>query len=122
MIDGGPNQHPDETNDCGRYGPGYGPTGEDELYAVILALVERSCAVGSGDDLDSWATNTFERGIEVLNEAGFVAIDPADGRIVAKLLPKARKFKAWMKMHDHDKRLAVAPGSAGSAGVGSTEP
>jgi len=122
MIDDGPTQHPDETNDFGRYGPGCRPTGGGALYAVILALVERPCAVGSGDDLDSWAISAFERGIEVLDEAGFVAIDPAAGRTVGKLLPKARKFKAWMKIHDRGKRLATTPGSTGSIGVGSTEP
>jgi hypothetical protein len=66
----------------------------------------------SGDDLDSWAISAFERGIEVLDAAGFVAIDPAAGRMVAKLLPKARTFEAWMKMHDQGKRLAAASGAS----------
>jgi hypothetical protein len=41
MINDEPNQHSDETNDFGWYGPRCKPTGEDELYAVILALVEQ---------------------------------------------------------------------------------
>ncbi len=101
-------EEPDATNDFGRYTPECQPTAEDELYTVILDLVRQSCGTGRGEELDSFAISAFERSIEVLDEAGFVAIDPGAGRIVATLLPKARKFDAWMEIHDRRKRIAEA--------------
>jgi hypothetical protein len=101
-------EEPDETNEFGRYTPECQPTGEDELYAVILALVEQSCSTGSGGDLDSWALSAFERAIEALAGVGFVQIETTGGRLFARLLPKARKFEAWMEIHDRRKRIAEA--------------
>ena len=96
----------DESNDFGRYKPENEPSGEDELWAMIFALVEQSCGV-KDDKLDSWAISAYERAIEMLAQAGFVEID-ADGRIGATILPKARKFEAWMETHDRRKRVEQA--------------
>jgi hypothetical protein len=96
----------DESNDFGRYKPENEPSGEDELLAVIFALVEQSCGV-KDDKLDSWAISAYERAIEMLAEVGFVELD-GDGRIGATILPKARKFEAWMETHDRRKRVGRA--------------
>jgi hypothetical protein len=42
-----------------------------------------------------------------LEEAGFVKIDQ-QGRIGGTILPKARKFEAWMEFHDRRKRIGEA--------------
>lgn len=55
-----------------------------------------------------WANSAYELGIEALEEAGFVEIDPACGRIYAKVLPKARKFEAWMEIHERRKQVQKA--------------
>jgi hypothetical protein len=47
-----------------RYTPEPEPDAEDELYAVILALVEQGCGTKDHDKLDSWATSAYERAIE----------------------------------------------------------
>ena len=86
MTDTAPADEPDATNDRGRYSPECKPTGEDELWALILDLVEQSCGIKGGEELDSWATSAYERAIIALEEAGFVEIDPACGRICAKVL------------------------------------
>jgi hypothetical protein len=102
------NEEPDdEANGFGRYRPEHQPFGEDELYAVILALVRQGCENGTAGQLDSWAISAYERGIEALAEAGFVEIE-REGRIFAKLLPKAEKFEAWMELHDRRKRVREA--------------
>jgi hypothetical protein len=49
-------EEPDETNDFGRYTPEHEPDAEDELYAVILALVEQGCGTKDHDKLDSGAS------------------------------------------------------------------
>lgn len=90
-----------------RYAPECQPTAEDELWAVILDLVAQSCGVKGGDEFDSWATSAYERAILALAGAGFVEIDPACGRIYAKLLPQARKFEEWMEFHDLLRRDAA---------------
>jgi hypothetical protein len=103
-----PTEEPDESTDYGRYSPECTPSGEDELWGIILDLVEQSCGVKTGDELDSWATGAYERAILALAEAGFVEIDPASGRIYAKLLPKAHKFAEWMEFHDRANRIRAA--------------
>lgn len=100
------NEEPDETKGDGRFSPECGPTGEDELWAIILALVEQSCGVGD-DELDSWATSAYERAIEALDHAGFVKIN-GKGRIGATILPKARKFEEWIEFHDRPRRIREA--------------
>jgi len=65
-------EEPDETNDFGRYTPEHEPDAEDELYAVILALVEQGCGTKDHDKLDSGAISAYERAIETLVGAGFV--------------------------------------------------
>jgi hypothetical protein len=70
-------------------------------------LVEQSCGV-TGDQLDSWAISAYERAIIELDEAGFVEIDPASGRIFAKVLPKARKFEEWIEFHDRFNHIRAA--------------
>ena len=97
-------EEPDETNDFGRYTPEHEPDAEDELYAVILALVEQGCGTKDHDKLDSGAISAYERAIETLVGAGFVEID-GEGRIGAMVLPKARKFEAWMEAYDRRKRI-----------------
>jgi len=106
----------DQSNDFGRYRPENPPTGEDKLWALVLALVEQSCWV-QGDKLDSWAISAYEHAIEALAEAGFVELD-AGGRIGATILPKAREFEAWMESHARRARvdearhaLATVPGA-----------
>ncbi|MBV9491765.1 MAG: DUF2442 domain-containing protein [Verrucomicrobia bacterium] len=99
---------PDETNEWGRYSPACKPTPEDEFWAIVLALVQQSCGIKGGDELDSWALSAYERAIIALDEAGFVEIDPECGRISAKVLPKARKFEAWMEFHDRPNRIREA--------------
>lgn len=108
MTDTAPADEPDATNDRGRYSPECKPTGEDELWALILDLVEQSCGIKGGEELDSWATSAYERAIIALEEAGFVEIDPACGRICAKVLPAARKFQEWMEFHDRPNRIRAA--------------
>jgi hypothetical protein len=88
----------DETTDFGRFTSEHEPNGEDELYAIIFDLVELDCLTESGD-LDSWGIGSYERGIEALQEAGFVEIDRTRGRIYAKILPTLHKFKEWMEFH-----------------------
>ena len=100
-------EKPDETNEYVRYSPECSPTGEDELWVIILALVEEACGTG-GDELDSWATSAYERALEALDRAGFVEIDQAAGRIRAKLTPTAREFEAWVEFHDRDERIRKA--------------
>jgi hypothetical protein len=85
----------DESDDHGRYEPENPATGEDELWSIILDLVEQSCGQKE-DELDSWAISAYKRAIIALEEAGFVKIEPG-GRIYVKILPEARKFQAWMK-------------------------
>ncbi len=96
----------DESNDFGRYKPENQPTGEDELWAIVFALVEQSCR-GIDDKLDSWAISAYERAIEMLAQAGFVEIETC-GRIGATILPKARKLEAWIEIHDRRRRVAAA--------------
>ncbi len=103
-----PDQAPDETNDFGRYAPEHVPSREDELYAIILALVQQDCSTKDHNILDSWATSAYERAIEALDVEGFVEIDPTGGRIFAALLPKAHKFVEWMEIHDRRKRILEA--------------
>ena len=76
------------------------------VWAIILDLVAQSCGVKGGDELDSWATGAYER--VALAEAGFVEIDPACGRIYARLLPKAHKFAEWIEFHDRPNRIRAA--------------
>jgi len=52
-------EQPDETNEFGRYTPAHEPLGEDELYAVILALVQQDCGTKDADKLDSWAISAY---------------------------------------------------------------
>ena len=86
----------DESNDYGRYKPENPTTGEDELWSIILDLVEQSCGGQKKDELDSWAISAYERVIIALEEAGFVKIDN-QGRIGARILPRARKFRHGWK-------------------------
>jgi len=103
-----PADESDETTDYGRYSPECKPTGEDELWAIVLDLVAQSCGVKGGDELDSWATSAYEHAILALAGAGFVEIDPACGRIYATLLPKAHKFAEWIEFHDRLNRIRAA--------------
>lgn len=101
-------EEPDETTEYGRYSPACKPTGEDELWAIILDLVVQSCGVKGGDDFDSWATSAYARAILAPAGAGFVEIDPARGSIYSRLLPKGRKFAEWMEFHDRPNRIRAA--------------
>jgi hypothetical protein len=102
-----PVEEPDETNGFGRYHPDHEPDAEEELYAVIFALVRQGCATQDPDKLDSWAISAYERAIETLAEAGLVAID-TEGRIGATVLPAGRNFEAWMDHHERCKRIREA--------------
>jgi hypothetical protein len=111
----------DETTDYGRYSPDCTPTGEDELYAIILDLVAEECATYEPresfletpkprdlDRLDSWGPGAYARAIEELDAVGFVKMKQEEGRITATILPKARKFQAWMEYHDRRNRIQQA--------------
>jgi hypothetical protein len=107
----------DETTDFGRYSPEHEPNGEDELYAIILELVEEECATydpresfletrkpHDRDRLDSWGPGAYARAIKALAEAGFVEMDQKEGRITGTITPTARQFQAWMEHHDRRNR------------------
>ena len=87
----------DDATDYGRYTLEHEPSGEDELYYIILRLVAQSCGQTGGEEFDSLAISAYERAIEVLEEAGFVAIDPNCGRIYANVTQRGRNFEAWMR-------------------------
>jgi hypothetical protein len=97
----------DETTDYGRFTPEHEPLGEDELYAVILALVRQDCGGGNSDTFDSWAIGAYERAILALADAGFVELD-GQGRIGATLTETGRNFEAWMDAYDRRRRVAEA--------------
>ena len=95
----------DEVTGFGWYTPENKPDFEDELLAIILDLVDLECLTDN-DDLDSWGISSYERAIEVLDEAGLVEIDCTRGRIYAKLRTAARGFKDWMEFHNRRKATA----------------
>lgn len=97
----------DETTDYGRFTPEHEPLGEDELYAVILALVRQDCGIANSDRFDSWAISAYERAILELADAGYVEID-GGGRITATITETGRNFEAWMDAYDRRKRVAEA--------------
>jgi hypothetical protein len=54
---------------------------KDELYYLILRLVQRGCGTKDPDNFDSWAISAYETAILALDAAGFVEIDKGCGRI-----------------------------------------
>jgi hypothetical protein len=97
----------DETNHWGRYSPEHTPNAEDELYAIILELVEEDCATYDPREsfletpkardferLDSWGPGPYARAIKALAEAGFVEMHQEQARITGTITPTARKFQA----------------------------
>jgi hypothetical protein len=94
----------DET-DYGRYSPEQTPSGEEELYYIILRLVEQSCGQKDGTEFDSFAISAYEHALESLAQAGLVEMEP-EGRICGKITPSGRNFAAWMEYHERRKRPA----------------
>jgi hypothetical protein len=107
----------DEATEYGRYTPEHEPSDKDELYYIILKLVQDEC-YRHPDAFDSWGISTYERAIKALEQAGFVEIDESCGRITARPLPRAHNFEKWMDYHERRERirrardrLATVPGA-----------
>jgi hypothetical protein len=89
------------------YTPEHEPRGEDELYYLILRLLQQDCG-NDPNAFDSWAISAYEGAIIELDRAGLVEIDRGCGRIYAKITAKGRNFEAWMEGHEHKKDIAEA--------------
>lgn len=108
MTDTPPDRHrDDEATGWGRYNPEHEPSGEEELYFLILRLVQQDCETKEEGTFDSWAISAYEAAICALADAGFVELD-REGRIGATLTEQGRRFEAWMEFHERRKRIAEA--------------
>jgi antitoxin VapB len=63
-------------------------TGEDELFATRLSVIEEACATMKDNEFDSWGRAAYARAMRLLASGGFVEIQTdADGRIIAHMTP-----------------------------------
>ncbi len=59
-------------------------TGEEELFAALLSVVQEACATTKDNELNSWGRAAYARAMRLLAGAGLIEIQTdADGRIVA---------------------------------------
>jgi uncharacterized protein (DUF433 family) len=98
----------DETTAFGCYSPDHDPSGEDELYFLILRLIRQDCETPKEEGaFDSWAISAYEAAILALEEAGFVELERG-GRIYGRLTEAGRNFETWMEYHERKKRIREA--------------
>lgn len=63
-------------------------TGEEELFATLLSVVQEACATMKDNELNSWYRPAYARAMRLLAGAGFIEIQTdADGRIIAQVTP-----------------------------------
>ncbi len=63
-------------------------TGEEELFATLLSVVQESCATMKDNELNGWHRSSYARAIRLLGSAGFVEIQTdTDGCIIAQVTP-----------------------------------
>lgn len=64
-------------------------TGEEELLATLLSVVEQACSTMEDNELDSWALSTYARAMRLLFATGLIEIQSETGsRVLAKMTPK----------------------------------
>jgi hypothetical protein len=64
-------------------------TGEEELFATLLSVVQEACATTGDNKLDSWGLSTYTHAMRLLDRAGFIEIQTeTNRRVSAKVMPK----------------------------------
>jgi hypothetical protein len=81
-------------------------TGEEELFATLLSVVEQACSTMEDNELDSWALSSYARAMRLLSGAGFIEIQSeADGRVLARVTPEGAALLD--RLYEQEKQEAL---------------
>ncbi len=63
-------------------------TGEEELFATLLTVVQEACATMKDNEINNWHRPAYARAMRLLASAGFVEVQTdTDGRTIAQVTP-----------------------------------
>jgi predicted alpha/beta-hydrolase family hydrolase len=86
---------------------------EDRLLAALLRMVEQDCLIQKKGDpldgtLDSWAISAYAHAMDLLNEAGLIAINHEfGGRVCATVRAEGHALLARARKHDENHRAST---------------
>jgi hypothetical protein len=81
-------------------------TGEDELFATLLSVVQEACATMKENELNSWYREAYAHAMRLLAGAGFVEIQTdVDGCIIAHMTPDGATLLD--RLHEQERQEAL---------------